>query len=36
MGRKVKYTPEDVEKLFTLRLQGYNVRKISEIIKSVS
>ena len=36
MGRKVKYTQEDVEKLFTLRLQGYNVRKISEIIKSVS
>ena len=36
MGRKLKYTQSDVDKLFQLRLSGYNVRKIAEIITTVS
>ena len=36
MGRKLKYTQADVDKLFQLRLSGYNVRKIAEIIQTVS
>lgn len=36
MGRKLKYTQDDVDKLFQLRLSGYNVRRIAEIINTVS